>query len=143
MYAMATNRIRTLQHKGLALQFNPQVLLKRTAFHPFRFPQTGEILHRLLGNYKLKTRFMKLIRKDNKVTAVPLDFVYNGTLYAGEARPLLSSNREEDFFELDVTLNAENLGTITCGESMKWTMRNVNDQGLIDRIGEEIALWYD
>ncbi|MFL5754402.1 MAG: hypothetical protein ACJ76F_13405 [Bacteroidia bacterium] len=86
---------------------------------------------------------MKVINKDYKTAPVPLDFVHKTTMYAGEARPVYSSCHDGVCFELDITLNAEHLGTISCGENMKWTMRNISDQTLIDKIGEEIALWYE
>ena len=34
------------------------------------------------------------------------------------------------------------MGIIHCGDK-GWRMKNVKDQGLVNAIGEEIALWYE
>lgn len=83
------------------------------------------------------------INKDSKTEPVPLFFNYKGTSYNGVARPIQASCSDDACFELDVVLNSESLGTISCGSNLNWSMKEVNDQGLIDKIGEEIALWYE
>jgi hypothetical protein len=80
---------------------------------------------------------------DYKTETVPLELEYNGRHYKGMATPLNTSCREEVCFELDVTLNGEHLGTIYCGNDMKWKIRGFTDQGLVDKIGEQILLWYE
>ena len=50
--------------------------------------------------------------------------------------------KEEVCYELGITLNDVNFGIIHCGDK-GWRMKNVKDQGLVDAIGEEIALWYE
>jgi hypothetical protein len=78
-----------------------------------------------------------------KTEEVPIDIVYKSQLYKGKAVPLATSCSENVCYELDVTLNGENLGTIYCGNDLRWKMRYVQDQGLVDKIGEEILLWYE
>jgi len=73
---------------------------------------------------------------------VPVKIEYKGTKYTGEAMPVAQTCKDEVCYELDVTLNDENLGIIHCGDK-GWRMKNVKDQGLVDAIGEEIALWYE
>lgn len=83
------------------------------------------------------------INKDRKTEPIPLSFTYKGNTYSGVASPIRSSCNEDVCFELDVTLNSESLGTISCGKNLIWTMKGVSDQGLVDKLGEEIVLWYE
>ena len=78
-----------------------------------------------------------------KTELVPLEVFYKGESYTGFAKPISSSCHDDVCFELDITLNGEQLGTIYCSQNMQWKMKNVSDQGLIDKLGEEIALWYE
>ncbi len=75
-------------------------------------------------------------------TAVPLSFIYKDNSYYGVANRIHANSKEDVFLELDVVLNSESLGTISRGSSLNWSMKGLNDQGLIDKIGEEIVLWY-
>jgi hypothetical protein len=79
----------------------------------------------------------------NKNEEVPIGLEHNGVTYQGSARPLATSCREGVCYELDVTLNGEHLGTIYCGNDYKWHLQHQADQGLTDKIGEQIFLWYD
>jgi hypothetical protein len=78
-----------------------------------------------------------------KKEPVPLNITHNGVKYEGLATPLSTSCAEGVCFELDVTLNDDNLGTIYCGNDMHWTMKNMADQELVEKIGQEILLWYE
>ena len=78
-----------------------------------------------------------------KLENVPLSFRYKGVEYKGMAVPLTDSCHDEVCFELDLTLNGEHLGTIWCGRNMQWKLRGTTDQGLVDKAGGEIALWYE
>jgi hypothetical protein len=78
-----------------------------------------------------------------KTEEVPIAIEHNGKRYNGKAIPLATSCSENVCYELDVTLNDEHLGTIYCGNDLKWSMRNISDQGFVDKIGEEILLWYE
>lgn len=83
------------------------------------------------------------INKDQKTEPIPLSFEYKGTRYSGVANPIKASCNEMACFEMDVVLNSESLGTISRGNNLVWTMKGVSDQGLVDKIGEEITLWYE
>jgi hypothetical protein len=86
---------------------------------------------------------MKSTDQQYKTETVPIDIEYNGKRYNGYAKPLADACSEDVCYELDVTLNNEHLGTISCGKNLQWTIRNFEDQGLVDKIGEEILLWYE
>lgn len=85
-----------------------------------------------------------------KTETVPLELDYNGRHYRGQAVPVRSSCSQEVCFELDVTLNGERLGHIYCGKNMQWRLEGAADQLLVDKnqllvdkIGQEILLWYE
>ena len=77
-----------------------------------------------------------------KTQPVPLEFEYKGIKYIGEGAPLASSCKNGACYELDITLNGERLGTIHCTEE-GWRMIDIEDQGLVDAIGEEVFVWYE
>jgi hypothetical protein len=78
----------------------------------------------------------------NKDEAVPLTIFYGGKELTGEAVPLSTSCRTGTCYEMDVVLNGERLGTIYCGNDMKWTLQGGNDPDLAEKIGEQILMWY-
>jgi hypothetical protein len=78
-----------------------------------------------------------------KRNPVPLSITHKDKHYEGSATPLSTSCSEGVCYELDVTLNNENLGTIYCGNDLHWTMKGIPDQELVNKIGEEILLWYE
>jgi len=78
----------------------------------------------------------------HKKQVVPLDLDHKGRHYKGLAVPRKLSCHEGVCFELDVTLNNEQLGLIHCTEH-GWKMDHVKDQGLVDAIGKQIFLWYE
>ncbi len=80
---------------------------------------------------------------DYTITAVPIEFEHNRKNYKGEAKPLSDSCRDNVCFELDVVLNGEYFGTISAEKNLKWKIRNCADQELVNKIGEEILLWYE
>jgi len=79
---------------------------------------------------------------DYKLKVIPIKIEYNRNTYSGEAIPIPSSCHDGVCFELDITLNKEHLGIIRCTKE-GWRINNVKDQGLIDKIGEEIFLWFE
>lgn len=86
------------------------------------------------------------MKKETKVVKnedVPLEFEHRGVKYYGMALPLASGCRESDHcYEMDVTLNSEHLGSIYCDRNGRCTMKNIADKELVDKIGEQIVLWY-
>lgn len=74
---------------------------------------------------------------------VPLNIMHRGKKYEGVAMPLSTSCTEGACYELDITLNNEHMGTIYCGNDMHWKMKDVPDQELVNKIGDEIQLWYE
>jgi hypothetical protein len=83
------------------------------------------------------------VKNKYKTETVPLSLQHNGKIYKGEAVPISTSCLKEVCFELDVTLNSEHLGTIYCGNDLQWKIRNFADQDLVNKIGEQILLWYE
>ena len=77
-----------------------------------------------------------------KIRTVPIEIEYKGQTYTGTGLPLAGSCHDGVCFELDITLNNNNLGTIWY-QNDGWKMKEVKDQGFIDAIGEEIFLWYE
>ncbi len=73
---------------------------------------------------------------------VPINFEYKEKKYSGEGMPVSQTCKEKVCYELDVTLNNENLGIIHCTPH-GWKMKSVKDQALVDAIGNKIALWYE
>ena len=73
---------------------------------------------------------------------VPLKLEYNGQTYKGEAVPVPQTCVDKVCFELDITLNEENLGIIRRAKS-GWKMDLVDDKDLVEAIGNEIQLWYE
>jgi hypothetical protein len=82
------------------------------------------------------------MEKIKHTETVPLEFSHAGEHFTGFAEPLNTNCREEDCYEFNVMLNNEMLGTIYRGHDASWTMRGISNQELVDRIGEEIWLWY-
>ncbi len=74
---------------------------------------------------------------------IPLLFHHNGTAYSGFASPIKNSCSKDACFELEVTLNGQTLGTIACGQNMIWRLEGITNQAFIDKIGNEIVLWYE
>jgi len=73
---------------------------------------------------------------------VPLQLEYDGKVYKGEAIPIPETCHDGVCPELDITLNDRHLGIL---HSMKtgWKMDEVEDQKLVDAIGQEVLLWYE
>ncbi|MBS1528460.1 MAG: hypothetical protein JST19_22625 [Bacteroidetes bacterium] len=74
---------------------------------------------------------------------IPLDFEYEGTRYTGEGIPISETCDTEAgiCYEVDITLNDQNIGIIRCMKS-GWKMDRV-EQGLVDAIGNEIFLYFE
>ena len=82
-------------------------------------------------------------KNDYKTAYVPIEIEHNGKKYKGEAKPLADSCRDNVCYELDVVLNGEYYGTISAEKNLKWKIRNCVDEELVNKIGEEILLWYE
>lgn len=87
-------------------------------------------------------KFLKEMVRQLEQEVIPLELEYNGKLYKGEAVPLPESCADKVCYQLDVTLNDENLGIIRAGKT-GWKMDLVQDQKLVNAIGEVIRLYYE
>jgi len=76
-----------------------------------------------------------------KTEQVPIDIEYNGIRYKGEATPISASCRDGVCFELEIKLNGELVGIMNL-TLHGWIMAGEVEQGFVDKIGEEILLWY-
>lgn len=85
--------------------------------------------------------FLKDIITTLESEPVPLEFEYEGVKYKGEGVPVSATCSEDSCYELDISLNDENLGMIRCAKS-GWKMDRV-DEDLVDAIGNEIALYFE
>jgi hypothetical protein len=73
---------------------------------------------------------------------IPIEIEYRGKIYKGEGFPLPSSCEKDACFEVKIYLNNEDMGVIHCTDN-GWRMDKVQDQELVNAIGEEIFLWYE
>ncbi|MDB5228814.1 MAG: hypothetical protein JWN78_3007 [Bacteroidota bacterium] len=73
---------------------------------------------------------------------IPLEFEYDEKTYKGDAIPVKLTCHGGVCDELDITLNDENIGIIKCTKG-GWKMDNAKDQKLIEKIGEQVFLWYE
>jgi hypothetical protein len=85
--------------------------------------------------------FLKDIIAQLESEPIPLEFEYKGTLYQGEGVPISATCSDDVCYEVDITLNDENMGIIRCMKS-GWKMDRV-EKGLIDAIGNEISLYFE
>lgn len=87
-------------------------------------------------------KFLKEMIHQLEHEVIPLELEYNGKLYKGEAVPIPEACDDKVCYQLDVTLNDENLGIIRAGKT-GWKMDLVQDQKLVNAIGEVIKLYYE
>ena len=87
---------------------------------------------------KALKEWIKMLEKET----IPLELEDDGKEFKGEAVPIPETCSDGVCFQLDVTLNDENLGIIRSGKS-GWKMDNIEDQKFIDAIGNEIMLYYE
>jgi hypothetical protein len=87
-------------------------------------------------------KFLKTMIRELEEEVVPLSFEYNGEQYKGEAVPVPDACENGVCYQLDITLNEEHMGII---RSMKsgWKMDLVQDQKLVDAIGEVLRAYYE
>jgi hypothetical protein len=83
-------------------------------------------------------QFLRQLEKD----PVTFEFAYQDKTYKGEAVPVSQTCANGVCFELDVSLNNEELGIIRYGRS-GWKMDLVKDQKLVDAIGQKILQWFE
>jgi hypothetical protein len=91
---------------------------------------------------KYLVRFLKEWVTQLEKEPVPLEFEYKEKIYKGEAIPIPQTCGEGICAELDITLNSENIGIIRRLKN-SWKMDLVEDQKLVDAIGQVIQLWYE
>ena len=91
---------------------------------------------------KRLVKFLEEMVAQLKKDPVPLEIEYNGDTYKGEAIPIPAACHDGVCDELGVTLNDEYLGIIKCTKG-GWKMDGASDKKLIQKIGEEIFLWYE
>ena len=77
-----------------------------------------------------------------KTQKVPIVVEFEGKTYKGEGVPIRPSCREGVCFELNITLNNEDLGTIHRTKN-GWIMDHIKDQKFVDAIGDQLMLWYE
>jgi hypothetical protein len=87
-------------------------------------------------------KFLKDMITQLEKEPVPLELEYNGAKYKGEAVPIAETCHDGVCSSLDISLNGEHLGIIHRAKT-GWKMKEINDQGLIDAIGDSILLWYE
>lgn len=87
-------------------------------------------------------KFLKEMIRQLEHEVIPLELEYNGKLYKGEAVPVPEACDDKVCYQLDITLNDENLGIIRAGKT-GWKMDLVKDQKLVNAIGEVIKLYYE
>lgn len=85
--------------------------------------------------------FLKDIIAQLEKEPIPLEFEYGGKTYKGEGVPVISTCTADICYEVDITLNDENIGIIRCAKS-GWKMDRI-EQGLVDAIGNEIFLYFE
>ncbi len=87
-------------------------------------------------------KFLKEMLHQLENEVVPIEIEYNNIKYKGEGIPIPEACHEGICFQMDNTLNGENLGIIRSGKT-GWKMDNTKDQKFVDAIGEEIMHYYE
>jgi hypothetical protein len=87
-------------------------------------------------------KFLKEMIRELEEEVVPIEFEYKDVLYQGEAIPVPDACQDGVCYQLDITLNEEHMGII---RSMKtgWKMDLVEDQKLVNAIGDVIRAYYE
>ena len=87
-------------------------------------------------------KFLKEWIKQLEEEVIPLELEYRGETFKGEGVPVPGTCEDGVCFQMEITLNDENLGII---RAMKtgWKMDMVKDQKFVDAIGNEIQLYYE
>ena len=119
-----------------------------TAMSGFKYKLAHKRFDKEKWSATLKTQRKRLIKLlQNMITQlekepVPIELEYKGKIYKGEGIPVSQTCKEKVCYELEIMLNDEQLGLIHCTDR-GWKMKNVKDLGLVNAIGEKIALWYE
>jgi len=89
---------------------------------------------------KMINLFQEMIDQLKK-EPVEIEFEYDEMKYKGEAVPVPETYHDGMHYELDITLNDEEIGII---KRMKnnWKIDGAEDQKFVDEIGREIEEWY-
>jgi hypothetical protein len=87
-------------------------------------------------------KFLQELIAEMEQEPVPLEFEYNGNVYKGEGLPITPTCHDGICEQLDITLNDEHFGIIRHMKS-GWKMDGIQDQKLVNEIGQEIFLWYE
>ena len=72
---------------------------------------------------------------------IPIQFEYEGEIYAGEAIPISQTCVDGVCAELDVTINDQHIGIIKRLKN-NWKIDGAKDQKFVDAVGEKIEEWY-
>ena len=87
-------------------------------------------------------RFLKEFIAQLEKKPIPLEFQYKEKTFKGEAIPIAQTCENGVCYELEVWLNNDSIGIIRYGKR-GWKMDLIEDQMLIDRIGEQIIEWFE
>jgi hypothetical protein len=77
-----------------------------------------------------------------KAEPIPLEFEFNGQQIKGEAIPVKAGCHDGICDQHQISLGNQAIGLIRCTKG-GWKMSGVQDQKLIDAIGQELFLWYE
>jgi hypothetical protein len=87
-------------------------------------------------------KFLKEIIAQLEKDPVPIAFELDGKQYKGEGVPISQTCSRGFCYEVDITLNDENLGIIRFAKS-GWKMDLIKDKKLVASIGEAIMQWFE
>lgn len=85
--------------------------------------------------------FLKEILHQLQSEVIPLEFEYNDQVYKGEAVPLPETCIDGICYQLDVTLNDENMGVARHMKS-GWKLDKSDDKKFVEALGNEIMSHY-
>lgn len=86
--------------------------------------------------------FLKEIIDQLEKEPIPIAFEYNGVKYKGEGVPVSQTCEKGFCYEVDITLNDENLGILRYAKS-GWKMDLVEDKKLVKAIGTIVMEYFD
>jgi hypothetical protein len=87
-------------------------------------------------------KFLKDIIDQLEKEPIPIHFEYNGITYKGEGVPISQTCAKGICYEVDITLNDENLGILRYAKS-GWKMDLVEDKKLVKAIGAVVMEYFD
>lgn len=87
-------------------------------------------------------KFLKEIIDQLEKEPIPIAFEYEGVKYKGEGVPISQTCEKGICYEVDITLNDENLGILRYAKS-GWKMDLVEDKKLVKVIGDIVMEYFD